>query len=260
MQAAEFLQQCPEAVYSGPAFRAIFTSFPTRNLHADLGFREGDPDYDILLDLANTDPSIDFARPQQYRPFQYSDMDVFLRNFISELIPRNELIYPLQNALKGRFSDGSRGVFYAAAEEDTALAEVAHHFVRDCLYDLEKSSDLFLDRVVDKRVVRLELDVKNIRDFRPYRTERPELIADSLDYCQQLGRLCRQGGISLVLTPSARTERGTCMPIFSESALPYDQVRTLRYYHFKYDRVHGLQIKKSDLHQTDMPIPSDWIR
>ncbi|HYX38267.1 MAG TPA: RES family NAD+ phosphorylase [Oligoflexus sp.] len=258
MEPSELLDQCPLGTYDGPCFRAIYTSFPSRNLYSDIGFREGDPDFEIAMHLADSDASIDFSQPQQLRPFQYSDLDNFLRTYTSEVIPRENLLFPLINMQKGRFSDGTFGVFYAAAEEATSLAEVAFHFIEDCQYEIKMSPQIFRSWDIDKRIIQIEIVESGIYDFRPFAGQVPELTADALEYCQALGILLKKRKIPLALTPSARVERGTCIPIFSESAIPKGQVRTIHYYHFKFDRATGLKVKKSDVHQTDWTIPADW--
>jgi hypothetical protein len=208
--------------------------------------------------LADSDASIDFSQPQQFRPFQYSELDNFLRTYTSEIIPREDLLFPLINAQKGRFSDGTFGVFYSAKEEETSLAEVAFHFIDECRYDLKMSPDIFQSREVDKRIVQLDLDEENIYDLRPFHDSVPQLTSDSLDYCQQLGTILKERKIPLVLTPSARAKHGSCTPVFSKSAIPSEPVRTIRYYHFKFDKTSGLKVKRSDIHQTDWAIPRDW--
>jgi hypothetical protein len=238
-------------------FRAIFTSFPTKNLFADIGFREGDPDLEILKDLANRDSGIDFSMPQQVRPFQYGDLENFLKGYISEVIDRDELLYRLRNAQSGRFSDGRYPVFYSALEEETALAEVAFHFLKDCKYE-QNTTPNFIDKVVDKRVVRLDLDVIGVRDFRPFASETTGLTAESYDYCQALGSLVHDHGIPMILEPSARAIGGTTAAIFKQSALPGQNAKTLRYYHFHYSKESGLNIKKSDYQQTLYDPPLSW--
>jgi hypothetical protein len=257
LEPKELLDISEDSRFSGPVYRAIFTSFPTKNLFADIGFREGDPDLEILKDMANRDSGIDFSKPQQERPFQYGDLENFLKGYISEVIDTDELLYPLKNAQYGRFSDGRYPVFYAALEEETALAEVAFHFLKDCKYE-QNTTPNFIDKVVDKRVVRLDLDVKRVRDFRPFSSEAAALTAESYDYCQALGSLVHDYGIPMILSPSARATGGTTAPIFKQSALPGQNAKTLRYYHFHYSRESGLNIKKSDYEQTLYEPPLSW--
>ena len=257
MEPNELLEKTRDSRFSGPVFRAIFTSFPTKNLFADIGFREGDPDLEILKDLANRDSGIDFSKPQQERPFQYGDLESFLKGYVSEVIDRDELLYPLRNAQYGRFSDGRYPVFYAALEEETALAEVAFHFLKDCVYEQETTPN-FIDKVVDKRVVRLDLDLKGVRDFRDFASEVADLTAESYEYCQSLGSLVHDLDVPMVLSPSARAREGTTAPIFKSWALPGQNARTLRFYHLHYSKETGLNIKKSDYQQTLYEPPSSW--
>ncbi|HET9239867.1 MAG TPA: RES family NAD+ phosphorylase [Oligoflexus sp.] len=257
MEPKELLEKTKDSRFSGPVFRAIFTSFPTKNLFADIGFREGDPDLEILKDLANRDSGIDFSKPQQEQPFQYGDLEIFLKGYISEVIDRDELLYPLKYAQYGRFSDGRYPVFYAALQEETALAEVAFHFLKDCEYE-QNTTPSFIDKVVDKRVVRLDLDVPGVRDFRPFASEAAGLTADSYDFCQALGSLVHDQGIPMVLSTSARATGGTTAPIFKPNALPGQNAKTLRFYHFHYSKKTGLNIKKSDYHQTLYEPPLSW--
>src|SRR5574337_470785 len=112
-----------------------------------------------------------------------------------------------------RFSDGSWGVYYAAQDFDTALAEVAHH---RALF-LARTAEPAID--VDLRLVTATLDA-SLHDLRPLRRRDPA-VYDPVDYTagRKLGGRLRAEGSAGVLYHSVRHAGGTCAGVFRPRAL-----------------------------------------
>ena len=106
-----------------------------------------------------------------------------------------------------RFSDGSYGVYYAAATLDTAVAEVRHHRAR------------FLART---REPAMELDLRAIvagaqgefHDLRGWSAAHPVLDPAHYGASQALGLRLRAAGSSGVVFPSVRHAGGWCIGAF----------------------------------------------
>ncbi len=139
-----------------------------------------------------------------------------------------------------RFSDGSYGVYYAAIDLETALAETIHHFERLA----QDSDDGIRDadmRVLTGRIDDTFHDITTLPD--PGRTA----ILDPDDYAtsRALGRTLREAGSNGVVYPSVRHAQGTCpgtcprtcIGAFRPKAVrPPTQERHLRY-HYDGNRV-----------------------
>lgn len=109
-----------------------------------------------------------------------------------------------------RFSDGSWGVYYAAAHLDTALAEVGHHRARFLARTCEPAMDIDL-RLVTARLV---MPLHDLRDAGPG-------VHDPEHYglAQAWGRALRAAGSWGVLYRSVRHAGGECAGIFRPRAL-----------------------------------------
>ena len=108
-----------------------------------------------------------------------------------------------------RFSDGSFPVFYAALEADTVEAEVRY-------WRSKKSTG---PRTA--YYVRFVCDFSGqTKDLRPMRAKWPELTHDS-DYrfCNALGAEAVACDLDGLLTPSARRDTGTNLPVFQRRAI-----------------------------------------
>lgn len=112
-----------------------------------------------------------------------------------------------------RFSDGSYGVYYAADDRDTAIAEVSHH--RGLF--LARTHEAALD--VDLRMIVADLDAP-LHDLRPLRKSAPDIYdPDHYGASQALGRSLRAEGSWGVLFHSVRHEGGLCAGVFRPRAL-----------------------------------------
>lgn len=112
-----------------------------------------------------------------------------------------------------RFSDGSYGVYYAADDLETAVAEVSHHRA------------LFLSRTheppidIDQRLIVAAVHAP-LQDLRGLR-ERARDVYDPQNYSagQALGRQLREAGSWGVIYRSVRRAAGVCVGLFRPRAL-----------------------------------------
>ena len=112
------------------------------------------------------------------------------------------------NTLGSRFSGGQWGVFYAAHERATAMAETRHHHGR--FLAATKQGPLHLPM----RLYSVAIDAR-LHDLRPAGTV-PEAIYDPDDYSasQALGARLRAAGSAGVVYRSVRHARGHCTGLF----------------------------------------------
>jgi len=112
-----------------------------------------------------------------------------------------------------RFSDGSWGVYYAAQDLDTAVAEVSHH---RALF-LSRTAEPAID--IDLRLITATLDAP-LHDLRRLRGEAAS-VYDPVHYgaAQALGRSLREAGSWGVLYRSVRHRGGLCAGLFRPRAL-----------------------------------------
>ena len=107
-----------------------------------------------------------------------------------------------------RFSDGTYGVFYAANNLDTVVAETRHH--RERFMRATEQSRMELDM----RAYLVDL-VGELHDLRGQRAAEP-LVYHRDDYGagQHLGRRLRQAGSNGVVYDSVRWDGGECAAVF----------------------------------------------
>ena len=112
-----------------------------------------------------------------------------------------------------RFSDGSWGVYYAANDLDTAIAEVSHH--RSVF--LSRTAEAAID--IDLRLITASIETP-LHDLRPLRRREPRLY-DPVHYgaAQALGRQLRKAGSWGVVYHSVRHSGGLCAGVFRPRAL-----------------------------------------
>ena len=117
-----------------------------------------------------------------------------------------------RTGFRTRFSDGSYPVFYSSLEPETATAEVSFWFSKNV-------SCPNSPRTVYYARFSCHFD-GSVKDLRPTRTEWPELTHDTdYDFCNRLGKEAKASGLDGLLTPSARKEDGTNVPVFRRSAI-----------------------------------------
>lgn len=112
-----------------------------------------------------------------------------------------------------RFSDGSYGVYYAAAELDTAISEVGHHRARFLARTRESAID------VDLRCYRVGVRAA-LRDLRGAQRGRfkPLYDADSYAASQVFGVALRAAGAAGIAYDSVRRASGQCVALFTPRA------------------------------------------
>jgi RES domain-containing protein len=132
-----------------------------------------------------------------------------------------------------RFSDGTFGVYYAAAELGTAIAETVHHFeafARDS-GDPPRMEDM---RVLVGTVAEDFEDVAALAE--PQRTQ--VLDPDAYAAAQAYGRALRDIGAAGVVYPSVRRTAGTCIGAFRPRAIGIPRQERHLKYRWNGDRVH----------------------
>jgi hypothetical protein len=123
-----------------------------------------------------------------------------------------------------RFSDGSYGVYYAALDEDTAIAETAFHVARFLRQTgeppIEVNQRLYIGRIVEP--------LDDIRGPAFEHLGDPDL--STYPVCQAFGRERRATSSWGLLYRSARREGGQCIGAFSPKAVSLPtQSRHYRY-------------------------------
>jgi RES domain-containing protein len=140
-----------------------------------------------------------------------------------ELVPRAERRFgpgsgPIMaafthlNPLGSRFSDGSFGVFYAARDRATAVAETAHHHARFLAATRERAMHLPM------RLYHVHVDAR-LHDLRPSgAVDAAVLDPARYDASRALGIALRAAGSAGVVWPSVRRPGGQCAGLFTPRA------------------------------------------
>jgi hypothetical protein len=110
------------------------------------------------------------------------------------------------NPMGSRFSDGSYGVFYAASNRSTAIAETRYHHAR--FLAATKEGPLHLPM----RLYRVEIEA-GLHDLRRYR-DAAVFDPDSYAASQPLGAKLRRAGSMGVAFRSVRDAAGECVGLF----------------------------------------------
>jgi hypothetical protein len=113
------------------------------------------------------------------------------------------------NTEGSRFSAGEWGMFYAAKERDTAVAETRHHHAR--FLAATRQGPLHLPM----RLLSVAIDAK-LHDLRPAGVV-PDAVFDPADYtaARALGARLRTAGSEGVVWRSVRAPRGQCAGLFT---------------------------------------------
>lgn len=113
------------------------------------------------------------------------------------------------NVLGSRFSSGRYGVFYAARERATAVAETRYHHARFLADTAQPPMHLPM------RLYQVAIDAR-LHDLRPVGSV-PEAVYDPADYhaAQALGQRLRAAGSQGVVYRSVRQPGGHCVGLFS---------------------------------------------
>ena len=111
-----------------------------------------------------------------------------------------------------RFSDGSFPVFYSSLEMETAEIEVQFWFLKHITEPTKRRTAYY-----SRFSCRFD---GSIKDLRSALANWPELTDDNgYDFCNSVGAEAMTAGLDGLVTPSARTTRGTNLPVFSRHAL-----------------------------------------
>ncbi|MDP1649390.1 MAG: RES family NAD+ phosphorylase [Rubrivivax sp.] len=136
-----------------------------------------------------------------------------------ERVPRSERLFgpgsgPIMaafthvNVLGSRFSGGVHGVFYAARERATAVAETRHHHGRFLAATRQGPMHLPM------RLYQVAIDAR-LHDLRPAGSGAPAVYdADDYAAAQALGARLHAAGSAGVAYRSVRHERGQCVGLF----------------------------------------------
>jgi hypothetical protein len=136
------------------------------------------------------------------------------------------------NRRGSRFGDGTFGVYYAAAELETAIAETVHHFgvfARD-------SGDPV--RMEDMRVL-VGTVAENFEDVAVLVEPQRSQVLDPVNYVasQAYARVLRDHGAMGVAYPSVRRPAGTCIGAFRPRAVGIPRQERHLKYRWNGDRV-----------------------
>jgi hypothetical protein len=186
-----------------PAYRIVPTRFPAINLFDRVALPE---DFDALYALeAMTNDRI--------------------RDEVGmlELVPRDERLYgagcgPIMAAFThlnpqgSRFSDGSYGVFYAAREKQTAVAETRHHQAQFLRATNEAPIQLQM------RVYHVEVSGR-LHDLRGLAPDDPIYDLHSYAASQAAGRQLRADGSHGISYHSVRLAGHACVAVFRTAVL-----------------------------------------
>lgn len=136
-----------------------------------------------------------------------------------ERVPRDERVFgpgsgPIMaafthvNLLGSRFSAGEYGVFYAARERATAVAETRHH------HALFMAATAQSPQHLPMRLYTVAIDAR-LHDLRPHGSV-PDAVYDPADYAasRALGAGLHRAGSAGVAYRSVRHERGQCVGLF----------------------------------------------
>jgi RES domain len=192
------------AVLWRPSYRLIPSRYPTVGLYD----RVADPvDLDVVFAIeALTNPRL----RDELGQVQLVPPDERVSGAGSTMVMA---AFTHLNAEGSRFSDGRYGVYYAADDLETAVAEVSHHRA----IFLARTDEPALD--VDLRLVTatVEAELHDLRDL----GKRGAALLDPNDYAapQALGRQLRDGGSWGVVWPSVRHAGGRCVGVFRPRAI-----------------------------------------
>jgi len=134
--------------------------------------------------------------------------------------------FTYRNPKGSRFSDGSYGVYYAAGDLPTAVAETAYHFAR---FAADSGDDI---RYEDMRVLvgRIDADFHDLEGV-PEADRRPLLDRDSYVASQAFAAALRIKPTNGIHYPSVRRPDGRCVAAFRPKAVGVPkQTKHLKYY------------------------------
>ena len=121
---------------------------------------------------------------------------------------------PPQRRGPTRFSDGTYGVFYAAAAMETSIAEVRYHLIRR-LQETAAASGVLAYQVLSADLAYFAVDLRALADPIGRQVHDP----DDYRVSQQVGALLRDAESDGVVYRSVRDPGGICYAVFQPSAV-----------------------------------------
>ncbi len=219
------------------AYRNIYTIKSSQDLFDDLVNPEDRP---VLQTWDNATSQIQHTVAPKERVFQYGNT--------AETI----CVFEKTNWRRGRFGDGTKyGVWYGALEKETSVLEALYWVYKNAKEDIAASARPI---VIDRRMLKAQIATNSAIDLRPYSDVHSQLTSENYTFCQELGAHAVQNEIDLFLAPSARNPGGTCVPVFSPSAIKSD--RTIYYIHFSFSNLGEVQITTDE--DQIFKIPDAW--
>lgn len=205
-----------------PAFRIIPSIYPPVDVYADV-VQPGDRDAILALESA-TNPRIltqagelSLVRPEE-------------RLAGEESVP---VMAAFTHTKASRFSDGAYGVYYAAHDQDTAIAETAYHRLR-FMTDAGLQSEIVHMRVYSARIRGAYDDIR--KKTRRSRLYDPNDYAYSQRYARALFEKNRVDGIAF---RSVRRWEGECLAVFRPRCISNLRVERHLQYRFEDGRFVG---------------------
>lgn len=203
------------AFFNQTAYRLIPSKYPPRSLFDDVASQE---EFDILYAIQElTNPRIrnelgNLNRvPVHERPYGIRGCNYALGPFVH------------LNPVGSRFSNGDFGVFYAAEDIQTAIAETRYH--QQCYFSSVEG--LKFDRL-SMRCLKTQFSA-NLRDIRgDIYKDNDWYLKNSYVAAQQLGASIKANNESGLVYYSVRIENKICYALFSPSVIK-DVIQTTHY-------------------------------
>ncbi len=121
---------------------------------------------------------------------------------------------------EGCFGDSSFAVYYSALEEDRCTKEIAYHLRQD--EDLVECPDPRYYQPMERSYSGSEMMVSLLGKEHEH-TDLTSSTSAGYPFCQSLARDAVKRGYDGFLTASARNPEGTCVPVFTRTALSEPQ-------------------------------------
>lgn len=126
--------------------------------------------------------------------------------------------WPFEHPCRSRYSNGTYGVWYGAADIETSVRETVHHFRQNTL--ASQAARQTTRPIVQERRVHLIRCNALLVDLRARAGKELRLLhPDDYSTCQSLGAELRKAGMPGVLTYSARHAKSEIVAVFTPTVL-----------------------------------------
>ncbi len=143
------------------------------------------------------------------------------------------------NPSGSRFSDGTYGVFYAANDLETAIAETKHHREQFMRATAQAHMEL------DMRVYLVDLD-GDLHDLRGRKTDQPLVYHnDNHAAARHLARTLREAGSNGIAYDSVRRTGGECAAVFRPPVLSNARQERHLCYRWNGERIESVYEKRA---------------